>query len=104
MKNGEAPEQGAAIWYALVQRLRYLADYYERDLVRQLRFGSDEVAGLTWAQVAEAVDSNLGGKQAAYQKWKRLVEPTRRPAGAPGRGGWPKGRPRSPETPTPEES
>jgi hypothetical protein len=57
----------------MVQELRRLADYYERDLIRQLR--SD---GMTWAQVAESVQAQLSSRQAAQAKWKRLIDPGRR--------------------------
>jgi hypothetical protein len=53
--------------------MRRLADYYERDLIRKLR--SD---GMTWAQVADAVQAQLSSRQAAQGKWKRLVDPGRR--------------------------
>jgi hypothetical protein len=72
-KEGTLTRNGAAAWYALVQELRRLADYYERDLIRQLR--SD---GMTWAQVADAVQAQLNSRQAAQAKWKRLIDPTRR--------------------------
>lgn len=63
----------AAAWYAMVQELRRVADYHERTLIRRLRGG-----GLTWAQVAEAVQAQLSSRQAAQAKWKRLIDPGRR--------------------------
>jgi hypothetical protein len=63
----------AAAWYALVHEMRRLADYYERDLIRKLR-----ADGMTWAQVADAVQAQLSSRQAAQAKWKRLVDPGRR--------------------------
>jgi hypothetical protein len=72
-KEGTLTRSGAAAWYAMVQELRRLADYYERDLIRQLR--SD---GMTWAQVADAVQAQLNSRQAAQAKWKRLIDPGRR--------------------------
>ena len=63
----------AAAWYALVGEMRRLADYYERDLIRKLR-----ADGLTWAQVADAVQAQLSSRQAAQAKWKRLIDPGRR--------------------------
>lgn len=71
--DGGLTRDAAAAWYALVQEMRRLADYYERDLVRRLR--SD---GLTWAQVADAVQAQLSSRQAAQAKWKRLIDPGRR--------------------------
>lgn len=70
LTNDEVP----AIWYALVQRLRYEADFYERSLIRHLKYDQ----GMYWADIAEAVDAQLGSKQAAHGKWKRLVAPDRR--------------------------
>lgn len=70
---GTLPRSGVAVWYALVQELRRVADYYERDLIRGLR-----AEGLTWAQVADAVDAQLSSRQAAHAKWKRLIDPGRR--------------------------
>ena len=72
-KAGTLTRNGAAAWYAMVQELRRLADYYERDLIRQLRKD-----GLTWAQVADAVEAQLSSRQAAHAKWKRLIDPNRR--------------------------
>jgi hypothetical protein len=94
-KEGTLTRNGAAAWYAMVQELRRLADYYERDLIRQLR--SD---GMTWAQVADAVQAQLGSRQAAQAKWKRLIDPTRRTTnGNMRRGGRKKETPK--ETPAP---
>src|SRR5918997_1584717 len=88
-KEGVLTHDGAAAWYALVQEMRRLADYYERDLIRKLR--SD---GLTWAKVADAVQAQLSSRQAAQAKWKRLLDPTRRTTtGDMRRGG------RAPQTP-----
>lgn len=86
--DGSLTRNGSAAWYALVGEMRRLADYYERDLIRRLR--SD---GLTWAQVADAVQAQLGSRQAAHAKWKRLIDPGRRiTTGDMQRGG----RPRKP--------
>jgi hypothetical protein len=71
--DGPLTRDAAAAWYAMVGEMRRLADYYERDLIRKLR--SD---GLTWAQVAEAVQAQLSSRQAAQAKWKRLIDPGRR--------------------------
>ena len=72
-KEGTLTRNGAAAWYAVVQEMRRLADYYERDLIRQLRKD-----GLTWAQIADAVEAQLSSRQAAHAKWKRLIDPGRR--------------------------
>lgn len=87
LDNGQAAE-----WYELVQQLRRSADYYERGLIRQLKHEQ----GMTWAGVAEAVQANLNSRQAAYVKWKRLLDGDRREPGGAGRGGWQKGRARKP--------
>lgn len=83
-KEGTLTRNGAAAWYAMVQELRRLADYYERDLIRQLR--SD---WMTWAQVADAVQAQLNSRQAAQAKWKRLIDPggASRPATCSAAGG-----------------
>jgi hypothetical protein len=72
-RDGPLSRDGAAAWYALVQEMRRQADYYERDLIRKLRLD-----GLTWAQVADAVQAQLSSRQAAQAKWKRLIDPGRR--------------------------
>ena len=93
--EGALTRDAAAAWYALVQEMRRLADYYERDLIRRLR--SD---GLTWAQVADAVQAQLSSRQAAQAKWKRLIDPGRRTTTGNMRRG---GRPRqTPERGMPE--
>jgi uncharacterized membrane-anchored protein YjiN (DUF445 family) len=86
--DGPLTDDAAAAWYALVHEMRRLADYYERDLIRKLR-----ADGMTWRQVAEAVQAQLSSRQAAQAKWKRLIDPTRRTTnGDMRRGG---ARPRS---------
>jgi hypothetical protein len=50
--------------------MRRLADYYERDLIRKLR-----ADGMTWAQVADAVQAQLSSRQAAQAKWKAARRP-----------------------------
>lgn len=71
-----AGEAGAA--YAAIQALRALADRYERDLIRALRWDKDGNVLRTWAEVAEAVDAQLGSRQAAHARWGRLKSPARR--------------------------
>lgn len=74
-----------------VQQMREQADYYERGLIRYLKYD----LGLTWGQVAETVNANLNSRQAAQAKWKRLLnEHGTRQYGGAGRGGWPSGRSR----------
>ncbi|QJY51204.1 hypothetical protein [Pseudonocardia broussonetiae] len=65
------PDDAPAIWYALCQELRWLADYHERNLVRHLKYDR----GLTWEQVAGAVDAGLSSRQAAQARWSRLISP-----------------------------
>jgi hypothetical protein len=71
--EGTMTNDAAAAWYAVVQEMRRQADYYERALIRKLRQD-----GMTWAQVADAVQAQLSSRQAAQAKWKRLVDPGRR--------------------------
>ena len=87
--GGGLTRDAAAAWYALVGEMRRLADYYERDLIRRLR-----ADGLTWAQVADAVQAQLSSRQAAQAKWKRLLDPGRRTTtGDMRRGGRPRQSP-----------
>jgi hypothetical protein len=75
---GRQLDDSPAIWYALAQELRRLADFHERNLIRHLKYER----GLTWQQVADAVDSGLSSRQAAQARWSRLIEPGRgTPAG-----------------------
>jgi hypothetical protein len=91
--DGGLTRDAAAAWYALVGEMRRLADYYERDLIRRLR-----ADGLTWAQVADAVQAQLSSRQAAQAKWKRLLDPGRRTTTGDMRRG---GRPRQGPDPAP---
>ncbi len=77
-KAGTLPAAEAAAAYAAIQQLRYLADKYERDLIRSLRWNADGKVIRTWAQVAEAVQAQLGSRQAAHARWGRLKSPARR--------------------------
>ena len=87
--SGGLTRDASAAWYAMVQEMRRLADYYERDLIRRLR-----ADGLTWAQVADAVQAQLSSRQAAQAKWKRLLDPGRRTTtGDMRRGGRPRQNP-----------
>lgn len=92
--DADLQQEHAAEWYGRVQEMRNMADYYERSLIRYLKY----TVGLTWQQIAEVVNANLSSRQAAQAKWRRLAplpdQPERRRAGSSGRGGWPKGRPR----------
>src|ERR1700712_586128 len=65
--GGPITGDAAAAWYALVHEMRRLADYYERDLIRKLR-----ADGMTWAQVADAVQAQLSSREAAQAQWKRM--------------------------------
>ncbi|OLM08268.1 hypothetical protein Ae505Ps2_6274c [Pseudonocardia sp. Ae505_Ps2] len=64
-----------AALFAMCESLRSAADRYERDLLRTLKWGAE---GMTWEQVAEAVDGQLGGRQAMQKRWTRLTAATRR--------------------------
>jgi len=73
---GKLPAQGAAIWYALTQGLRDLADSFEADLFRQLH----DRDGYTWEAIAELVEATrLGSRQAVQRRAQRLTDmPARR--------------------------
>ena len=70
---GAEPPECPAIRYVIIQHVRYLADYYERNLIRRLKYKDK----MTWEKVAAAV-SVLTTRQAAQQKWKRLIADDRR--------------------------
>lgn len=79
------PAERYAAWFALCQELRRLADYHERNLIRHLKYTED----YTWADVAEATQAKLNSRQAAQQRWSRLIKdhrgkPTGRAAKEPG--------------------
>ncbi len=84
-RAGELPESEAPAAYAAIAALRELADRYERDLIRSLRWDPAGNVVRTWAQVADAVQAQLGSRQAAHARWGRLK--------APGRNTARKGRP-----------
>jgi hypothetical protein len=86
-KAGELTEAEAPAAYAAIGALRDLADRYERDLIRSLRWDRAGNVLRTWAQVADVVQAQLGSRQAAHARWGRLKSPAR--------GSVPKGRPRS---------
>ncbi len=77
-KAGQLRQDEAAEAYALIGQLRWLADKYERDLIRSLRWDKDGNAVRTWAEVADAVHAQLGSRQAAHARWGRLKSPARR--------------------------
>jgi len=77
-KGGDSSASEAAAAYAGIQQLRYLADKYERDLIRALRWDTAGDVVRTWAQVADAVQAQLGSRQAAHARWGRLKSPARR--------------------------
>ncbi|MFR9807367.1 hypothetical protein ACL02T_34505 [Pseudonocardia sp. RS010] len=70
----ELTDDEAPAMLALCERLRVFADKHERDLLRHLKYDQ----GMTWQQIAEAVEGQLGGRQAAQKRWSRLVDPDRR--------------------------
>jgi hypothetical protein len=75
-KAGTISSADAAAAYAGIEELRRLADKYERDLIRSLRWDSTGKVVRTWAQVAEVVQAQLGSRQAAHARWGRLKSPT----------------------------
>ena len=69
------PNNGrAAAAFAAIQSLHVLADRYERNLVRPLRWDAKgkPIPGRTWEKIAELLDAGLASKQAAHQRWGRL--------------------------------
>ncbi len=77
-KAGDLPAAEAAAVYAAIGALRARADRYERDLIRSLRWDAAGKVIRTWAEVAEAVQAQLGSRQAAHARWGRLKSPDRR--------------------------
>lgn len=78
LKNDEEYELSdgeAAAAFHLCATMRESADRIERDLLRHLKWGGE---GMTWQQVAEAVDSQIGGRQAMQKRWARLTDDRRR--------------------------
>lgn len=70
-EQGQLSREEAAAWYELVGELREVANYYERGLVRYLKYD----AGMKWREVAEVV--GVAGRQGAFQRWRRLIGPPR---------------------------
>lgn len=64
-----------AALFRMCEELRFVADQYERDLLRHLKWGGE---GMTWEQVAEAVEGQLGGRAAMQKRWHRLTAASRR--------------------------
>src|SRR5918994_664753 len=77
-KAGSLPTAEVAATYAAIEALRAAADRFERDHIRSLRCNADGKVIRTWAQVAEAVQAQLGSRQAAHARWGRLKSPVRR--------------------------
>ena len=78
LKVGTPPAAAVPAAYAAVQALRAQADRYERDLIRALRWDKSGNVVRTWGEVAEAVQAQLGSRQAAHRRWGRLISPVRR--------------------------
>jgi hypothetical protein len=80
VKDGQVVGNAAAA-YAAIEALRVQADKYERDLIRALRWEADnETVRYKWREVAELVGAQLGGRQAVWQRWKRMTDNNRRTA------------------------
>lgn len=56
-----------AAWYRAVGELRRQADFYERGLIRYLRYD----LLLRWRDIADLV--GVESKQGAHQRWRRLA-------------------------------
>jgi hypothetical protein len=78
-------------WYRRANAMHERADYYLRELLRELHYEH----GLTYRQMAEVLNANLSSRQATWAKWKRLIDPARQKPGQ--RTGWVKGRKRGPD-------
>lgn len=92
VRDGQVVGNAAAA-YAAIEALRTQADRYERDLIRSLRWDADGNVLRKWADVAELVGAQLGSRQAAHQRWGRLISPARRVTTGDNRRG--RARPRS---------
>jgi hypothetical protein len=92
-KAGTISAADAASAYAQIEELRRLADRYERDLIRSLRWSAAGEVVRTWNEVAKVVDAQLGSRQAAHARWGRLKSPARRTTTGDARRGH--ARPRS---------
>lgn len=68
-ERNELTDEDARVWYELVTDVRMQADYYERALIRHLKYGWR----LKWRQVAEVV--GVTTRQAAFQRWRRMIGP-----------------------------
>lgn len=71
----ELSEGEAAATFRLIEELRSAADEHERALLRHLKWGGE---GMTWEEVSEAVDGQLGGRAAMQKRWSRLTSRSRR--------------------------
>jgi hypothetical protein len=67
--RNELSDAEARVWYELVTDVRAQADFYERALVRHLKYGWN----LKWREVANVV--GVTTRQAAFQRWRRLIGP-----------------------------
>ena len=66
--QGLLSEEDAVLWYSIVVELRRQADYYERGLIRHLKWSQ----GLYWREIARILE--VDSKQGAHQRWRRLIE------------------------------
>jgi hypothetical protein len=67
--RGELSNDDAAAWYELVMDVRKQTDYYERELIRHLKYACK----MKWRQVAEVL--GVTTRQAAFQRWRRMIGP-----------------------------
>lgn len=67
------PDRWPAVWLALCEELRALADYHERELVRRVRMNLPTAKRPTWEQTAAIIESPITSKQGMAQRWKRLT-------------------------------
>jgi hypothetical protein len=65
--DGELTEEEARAWYRLVIEVRERADYFERGLIRYLRWGCE----MPWKDIAIVV--GVESRQGAHQRWRRMI-------------------------------
>jgi len=70
----ELTDDDAREWYRIIVEARRVSDYYERALIRYLKWGRFRPdRGLYWREVAEVL--GVESKQGAHQRWARLAGP-----------------------------
>lgn len=70
---GDLTGDESAAMYELIGEVREQADYYERALIRSLRWqpGPERAIRYKWREIAERV--GVESRQGAHQRWARLI-------------------------------